>query len=249
MTGGGGPDRGKGAGGGLRRRESPDHPGDRPDRRRHHLCGALTHSRPRPTSPCFWRCVERGNTASCRQDLTAIGAEELLRRVATAEGQDRFRGRVKQLSSNVSRTAIWKHVKALGTLVTISKPFRPRVIVFSLPRTFSSRQKYKPGLDTSRVGKSIVCFPETDSTNLVAFRLAEEGAAEGTVVIADAQIARQRAARQGMGFAFGGESLLLGDTSSSHTSCFRIPTDIPLGCGSRPGRREYHLTVDTHQVA
>lgn len=43
------------------------------------------------------------------------------------------------------------------------------------------------GLATTRVGKRIICFPATDSTNLDAFKLAEEGAEEGTVVIADGQ--------------------------------------------------------------
>src|SRR6185369_11473958 len=37
------------------------------------------------------------------------------------------------------------------------------------------------------MGQRLVCLDETASTNAHAFRLAEEGAAEGTVVIADAQ--------------------------------------------------------------
>ncbi len=40
---------------------------------------------------------------------------------------------------------------------------------------------------TKRIGKKIICLAETESTNNVAFKQAEEDAAEGTVVIADAQ--------------------------------------------------------------
>jgi BirA family biotin operon repressor/biotin-[acetyl-CoA-carboxylase] ligase len=42
---------------------------------------------------------------------------------------------------------------------------------------------------THRIGRTVVYLEETDSTNLQARRLAEKGAAEGTVVIADAQTA------------------------------------------------------------
>ncbi|NIQ94268.1 MAG: biotin--[acetyl-CoA-carboxylase] ligase, partial [Desulfuromonadales bacterium] len=43
------------------------------------------------------------------------------------------------------------------------------------------------GLDTDVVGRNIVFLPETDSTNTQARQLAEEGAEDGTVVIADRQ--------------------------------------------------------------
>jgi len=41
--------------------------------------------------------------------------------------------------------------------------------------------------ETRRVGRSVIYLPATDSTNLQARRLAEKGAAEGTVVIAEEQ--------------------------------------------------------------
>ena len=45
----------------------------------------------------------------------------------------------------------------------------------------------KTGLNTSILGKEIIFYPETTSTNDVAIELAENGAVEGTLVIADSQ--------------------------------------------------------------
>lgn len=87
----------------------------------------------------------------------------------------------------VSRTAVWKHIKALKVLgyridAVPSQGYR----LLHSPDILVPAEIYA-GLDTARVGKRILCFAETDSTNLVAFKLAEEGAEEGTVVIADCQ--------------------------------------------------------------
>ncbi|WP_224982130.1 biotin--[acetyl-CoA-carboxylase] ligase [Geomonas agri] len=89
----------------------------------------------------------------------------------------------------VSRTAVWKHVKGLracGYLIEAvpSKGYR----LLSSPKVLTQLD-LSSGLDTKRVGSSIICLKETESTNQVAFKLAEDGALEGTVVIADAQTA------------------------------------------------------------
>ncbi|QWV95582.1 biotin--[acetyl-CoA-carboxylase] ligase [Geomonas oryzisoli] len=89
----------------------------------------------------------------------------------------------------VSRTAVWKHVKGLrasGYLIEAvpSKGYR----LLSSPKVLTQLD-LSAGLATSRIGTSIICLKETESTNQVAFKLAEDGAAEGTVVIADAQTA------------------------------------------------------------
>lgn len=89
----------------------------------------------------------------------------------------------------VSRTAVWKHVKGLrasGYLIEAvpSKGYR----LLSSPKVLTQLD-LSAGLSTKRIGSSIICLKETESTNQVAFKMAEEGAAEGTVVIADAQSA------------------------------------------------------------
>lgn len=87
----------------------------------------------------------------------------------------------------VSRTAVWKHIKALKGLgyrieAVPSRGYR----LVSTPDIFTPAE-LSSGLHVTRIGTCLVCLGETDSTNTLAYRLAEEGAAEGTVVIADAQ--------------------------------------------------------------
>lgn len=89
----------------------------------------------------------------------------------------------------VSRTAVWKHVKALranGYQIEAvpAKGYR----LLSSPEVLTNLD-IAAGLATKRIGSSVVCLKETESTNAVAFKMAEEGAREGTVVIADAQTA------------------------------------------------------------
>lgn len=47
--------------------------------------------------------------------------------------------------------------------------------------------RIQDGLQSARLGKTIHCFSELDSTNRRAFKLAKEGAEEGEVVIAESQ--------------------------------------------------------------
>ena len=89
----------------------------------------------------------------------------------------------------VSRTAVWKHVKALrGNGYRIEAVPAKGYRLLSSPEVLTSLD-ITAGLATKRIGSSVVCLKETESTNQVAFRMAEEGAGEGTVVIADAQSA------------------------------------------------------------
>jgi BirA family transcriptional regulator, biotin operon repressor / biotin---[acetyl-CoA-carboxylase] ligase len=87
----------------------------------------------------------------------------------------------------VSRTAVWKHIRILRELgcrieAVPSRGYRlvdaPDLL---LPELISA------GLKSARIGRNLVCLRETGSTNEAAFKMAEEGAAEGTVVVAEAQ--------------------------------------------------------------
>ena len=89
----------------------------------------------------------------------------------------------------VSRTAVWKHVKGLranGYLIEAVPAKGYRLI--SSPKVLTQLD-IGAGLATRRIGSSLLCLKETESTNAVAFKMAVEGAAEGTVVIADTQTA------------------------------------------------------------
>jgi len=90
-------------------------------------------------------------------------------------------------SLEISRSAVWKQIKTLrelgyGIAAEPSKGYR----LESSPDTLLPAE-IRQGLGTSVIGCKIVCLQETGSTNAVAFRMAEEGAPEGTTVIADSQ--------------------------------------------------------------
>ena len=88
---------------------------------------------------------------------------------------------------HISRTAVWKHIKTLKELgyEITAEPARG----YRLAGTPDLLIPEEVGRDlgVTRLGTRIVGFRETGSTNEVAFRLAEEGAQEGTVVLADSQ--------------------------------------------------------------
>ncbi|MBI5485369.1 MAG: biotin--[acetyl-CoA-carboxylase] ligase [Deltaproteobacteria bacterium] len=87
----------------------------------------------------------------------------------------------------VSRTAIWKHITTLreagySVEAVPSRGYR----LISAPDLLDA-ESIRPYLESKCIGQSLVCLKQTLSTNADAFKLAEQGAAEGTVVMADSQ--------------------------------------------------------------
>jgi BirA family biotin operon repressor/biotin-[acetyl-CoA-carboxylase] ligase len=87
----------------------------------------------------------------------------------------------------VSRTAIWKHIKALeddgyGIAAVPSKGYRLMTIPDKL-----ILHDIEGDLSTKIVGRNIHLLAEVPSTNSRAMEAAQEGAADGTVVIAETQ--------------------------------------------------------------
>lgn len=87
----------------------------------------------------------------------------------------------------ISRAAVWKQIKMLereGCKIEAvrSKGYRlvtmPDIIVLD---------DVKHELKTTTIGKDIRYYSEVDSTNTLAMKLAQDGASEGTVVIAETQ--------------------------------------------------------------
>lgn len=89
----------------------------------------------------------------------------------------------------VSRTAVWKQIGLLRDLgyEIEAVPSRGYHLVSS-PDTLIAAE-IQSELGTRIIGREVVYYPETDSTNLRAHEAGEQGAAEGTVVIADVQSA------------------------------------------------------------
>ncbi len=97
----------------------------------------------------------------------------------------------------ISRAAVWKQVKALSELgFTIESKHSQGYRLLDSPDLLLAAD-LKRDLHTEIVGRELVTLSDVDSTNSYARNLAENGAAEGMVVIADRQLAgRGRMGRQ-----------------------------------------------------
>ena len=89
--------------------------------------------------------------------------------------------------TGVSRTMVWKHIKSLerdgfGIEAMPSQGYR-----ITFEPDILRQNDIKQGLKTKVVGKETHLFPEIASTNTLAMEMATQGAAEGTVVIAELQ--------------------------------------------------------------
>ncbi|WP_321390574.1 biotin--[acetyl-CoA-carboxylase] ligase [uncultured Desulfuromusa sp.] len=88
---------------------------------------------------------------------------------------------------HVSRAAVWKQIKVLRDLgFEIESKHSQGYRLLSSPDVLLAAE-IENNLDCRLIGQSVVSFPVTDSTNVQARRLAEDGALEGTVVVADQQ--------------------------------------------------------------
>lgn len=89
----------------------------------------------------------------------------------------------------VSRTAVWKVINGLKEEgYEIDSVSRKGYRLQSAPDILSESE-IKSRMHTKWLGQNVVYFDETDSTNTQAKRLVEEGAEEGTLVVADMQTA------------------------------------------------------------
>jgi BirA family transcriptional regulator, biotin operon repressor / biotin---[acetyl-CoA-carboxylase] ligase len=87
----------------------------------------------------------------------------------------------------ISRTMVWKHIKALeregfGIEAVPSQGYR-----ITLEPDILRQNDLAQGLKTKSFGKDIRLFPEVVSTNTLAMEAASQGAREGTVIIAETQ--------------------------------------------------------------
>ena len=87
----------------------------------------------------------------------------------------------------VSRTAVWKAVTRLKEEgYAIDSVSNKGYCLKELPDVVTEAE-IGSRLKTKVMGRSCVCFDTTDSTNIQAKRLAEEGAPHGTLVCAERQ--------------------------------------------------------------
>jgi BirA family biotin operon repressor/biotin-[acetyl-CoA-carboxylase] ligase len=87
----------------------------------------------------------------------------------------------------MSRTAVWKHINTLRDSGYLIEAVPSRGYLLTATPNILSEDEVRERLQTVVIGKRLVCLHETASTNADAFLLAEQGAVEGTAVIADTQ--------------------------------------------------------------
>ncbi|MDN5708060.1 MAG: biotin--[acetyl-CoA-carboxylase] ligase [Planococcus sp. (in: firmicutes)] len=87
----------------------------------------------------------------------------------------------------VSRTAIWKHMKELEEMGYEIESVRKKG--YRIQSSPDSLEAFlvQSGLKTEKIGKRIEYMEQCASTQIVAHQLAQEGAPDGTVVIAELQ--------------------------------------------------------------
>jgi BirA family biotin operon repressor/biotin-[acetyl-CoA-carboxylase] ligase len=123
---------------------------------------------------------DRGNSGrKLEQKILGLLREEQGRTVSGEE----LSGSLK-----VSRTAVWKHIKSLRELGYRIEAIPSRGYCLLKAPDLLIPAEISDGLQSTRIGRRLVCYRETGSTNEDAFKLAEKGAEEGTVVVAEAQL-------------------------------------------------------------
>lgn len=102
-------------------------------------------------------------------------------------GKDFLSGEDLAESLKVSRTAIWKHIKALrDSGYNIESVPRNGYRLVDSPDLLSA-EEIRTTLSTKILGSQIKYFTTTDSTNNQAKKLAAQGAPDGTIVISEEQ--------------------------------------------------------------
>ena len=111
----------------------------------------------------------------------------LLNQLKLAQG-NWISGEALSRQLQVSRTAIWKHIRTMKTEgYCIDSSTRNGYLLREIPDLLRPRE-LREGLKTLFIGQGeIRYFDQTDSTNLRAKAMAADGAPEGTLVIAEEQ--------------------------------------------------------------
>lgn len=133
--------------------------------------------------------MARSRPISLRRVETELSNEEMILSFL-AEGGDEFvSGAALSDKLGLSRTAVWKHVERLRELGyrIDAQPARGYRLV-EVPDRLTALELL-PLLATRELGRTVHHFESTESTNRVAFELAQDGAFHGEVVIAEAQTA------------------------------------------------------------
>lgn len=87
----------------------------------------------------------------------------------------------------ISRTAVWKHIRVLKQRGYSIESYTKKGYCLKEAPELIQPEQVSDALHTQILGKKIVYYERVDSTNTVAKKLADQGADDGTVVVAEEQ--------------------------------------------------------------
>lgn len=106
----------------------------------------------------------------------------------TNTGDEYLSGQFLAEIAGCSRTAIWKHIEELRKEGFVFEAVKKKGYkIVQAPENVTA-DEISFGLKTDFIGRVIHSEEEVDSTQKIAHRLATEGAAEGTVIVAEEQL-------------------------------------------------------------
>lgn len=113
--------------------------------------------------------------------------EEMILSFLAEGGEEYTSGAALSDKLGLSRTAVWKHVEQLRKLGYVIEAIPSRGYrLTEVPDRLTSLE-LDPLLSTKDLGVTLHAFERVDSTNVVAFKLAQEGAVHGEIVVAEEQ--------------------------------------------------------------
>lgn len=123
-----------------------------------------------------------------RADSASRTADQQILQIFRSNNGKVVSGEYLSATLNMSRTAVWKHIRSLKEMgyriaAVPSQGYR----LLGVPDALLPAE-IAAGLSSLRIGRRIISHDELESTNDTAFRLADEGAEEGTVVVAETQL-------------------------------------------------------------
>jgi BirA family biotin operon repressor/biotin-[acetyl-CoA-carboxylase] ligase len=119
------------------------------------------------------------------RDSRHTAQEEVLSMLRHADGC--ISGEELSRCLGISRTAIWKHIRALRSHGYEIRAASGRGYRLVQAPDLLSPAEIQNGLNTRFIAQNVQAFDQIDSTNHQAMLMGEEGVADGTVVIADVQ--------------------------------------------------------------
>lgn len=103
------------------------------------------------------------------------------------KSKDYISGEYLSLTLNVSRTAIWKHIKNLKLKGYIIEGISKKGYKLISSPDLLNINELSALIKTSAIGKNIIYFDEIDSTNIKAKELANQNIEDGSIIISEKQ--------------------------------------------------------------